>query len=55
MDDRTPAPTPRIDQRDDDDALLETPLPVYEPDPAIRRTVELERYDEQILAALVSP
>jgi hypothetical protein len=56
MDDATPAPTLRIELRDnDDDQLLERPLPAYEPDPAIRQTVERETYDEQILAALVSP
>jgi hypothetical protein len=57
MDDRHPAPTLRIALPDaaDHDAPFEPPLPVYETDPEVRRTVEAEHYDEQILAALVFP
>ncbi len=57
MDDH-PAPTLRIALHDADadlDALLEPPLPEYVTDPEVQRSVEAERYDEQILAALVFP
>ena len=56
--DARPAPTLHIqlDAHDEDpQALLEPPLPAFEADPEVRREVELERYDEQILAALVFP
>lgn len=57
MDTPTPAPTLRLDLRGTafDDALLEEPMPELHEDPELRAAVEAERYDEQILAALVSP
>jgi hypothetical protein len=48
------APTLRLDL-DHEDALLEPQMPHYEEELAAHDSEELERYDEQILAGLVSP
>lgn len=40
---------------DDDESLLEFDLPATSPEANVDAEVEHEQYDEQILAALVSP
>ena len=48
------APTMRL-ALDDEYALLEPEMPQYEEELSEHGNEELERYDEQILAGLVSP
>ena len=47
-------PTLRL-QMDDEDALIEVAMPHHEAELEEHEAEELERYDEQILAGLVSP
>lgn len=55
MEETPTAPTLLLDALEDDASPLEFDLPATSPDPDIDAEVEREHYDEQILAALVSP